>query len=300
MRSGMLGCLERSRMLSAAAAVLMSTSAAGTRPRPSLRGTRRSETIAWSAVDKRCRISSCWCGGKNEITRLTVCVASVVCSVENTMCPVSAALSAVSSVSMSRISPIRMRSGSCRSTCRSAELNVSVSLPTSRCEMLACWSRCRNSIGSSIVMMLTRRFVLTWLIMAASAVDFPEPVTPVTSTRPRGICVIACLKLNAGRLLCVASPMRIHPEKDLAEFHRLRTPCGHFLDHPRHLGLDLVHDLHRFDNADDLSHVHPTPDFHIGLGAGLRRLIKRPDHRRLDLEILRPCGGWRFPSSHSP
>src|SRR2546422_307757 len=48
MRSRMLSCLARSRMLSATAAVLISTSAAGTRPRPSLRGTRRSETIACS------------------------------------------------------------------------------------------------------------------------------------------------------------------------------------------------------------------------------------------------------------
>src|SRR5438445_296743 len=73
---------------------------------------------------------------------------------------VSAAFSAVSSVSMSRISPIRITSGACRSTWRNAALNDSVSFPTSRWEMLARLSRCRNSIGSSIVMMLTRRFVL--------------------------------------------------------------------------------------------------------------------------------------------
>src|SRR5213595_861265 len=185
-RSGMLSCFERSRMLSCTAAVLISTSDAGTRPWPSFFGTSRSDTTAASAVDRRWRISSCWCGGKNEITRLIVCVASVVCSVENTRCPVSAAFSAVSSVSISRISPIRITSGACRSTWRKAALNDSVSFPTSRCEMLARLSRCRNSIGSSIVMMLTRRFVLMWLIIAASAVDFPDPVTPVTSTSPRG------------------------------------------------------------------------------------------------------------------
>src|ERR1044072_6324244 len=71
------------------------------------------------------------------------------------------------------------------------------------------------------------------------------------------ICVIACLKLNAGRLLCVASPMRIHPEKDLAELHRLRVLCGDFPDHARDLGFDLVHDLHRFDDAHHLPGVHP-------------------------------------------
>src|SRR3989441_7852147 len=35
-------------------------------------------------------------------------------------------------------------------------------------------------------MMLPRRFVLMWLIIAASAVDLPDPVTPVTRTSPRG------------------------------------------------------------------------------------------------------------------
>src|SRR5881398_2377625 len=175
-RSGIDSDFVRSRMFSCTAAVLISTSDAGTRPFPSLRGTSRNDTIACNAVESRCRTSSCWCGGKTEITRLIVWVASVVWSVENTRCPVSAALSAVSSVSMSRISPIRMTSGAWRSTWRSAALNDSVSFPTSRCEMLDRLSRCRNSIGSSIVMMFTRRLELMWWIIAASAVDLPDPV----------------------------------------------------------------------------------------------------------------------------
>ena len=52
--------------------------------------------------------------------RLIVSVASSVCSVENTRWPVSAACIAVSIVSMSRISPTRMTSGSWRSALRSA------------------------------------------------------------------------------------------------------------------------------------------------------------------------------------
>src|SRR5438552_9812368 len=71
------------------------------------------------------------------------------------------------------------------------------------------------------------------------------------------MCVMACLKLNAGRLPCVASPMRIHPEKDLAELHRLRGLRRDLPHHARHFGLDLVHHLHRFDHADDLPHIHP-------------------------------------------
>src|SRR6266480_441818 len=402
-RSGMLSCFVMSRMLSCTAAVLISTSDAGTRPWPSFFGTSRSDTTAASAVDRRWRISSCWCGGKNEITRLIVCVQSVVWSVENTRCPVSAALSAVSSVSMSRISPIRMTSGAWRSTWRSAALNDSVSFPTSRCEMFARLSRCRNSIGSSMVMILTRRLKLMWLTIAASAVDLPDPVTPVTSTSPRGliaissstggrlrsrivftsygidrnanatvprcwytlvrnrptpgtpiaksaslcsansltcrgvmicsasdfsssglrgavssetsspftrmvagrptlsskseplrctICVMACLKLNAGRLLCVASPMRIHPEKDLAKLNRLRVLCDDFPNHARDLGLDLVHDLHGLDDAHHLPHIHPAADLHVGLCRRFGRLIERAHHRRLDLAELGPDGGW--------
>src|SRR5881392_342338 len=350
-RSGIDSDFVRSRMFSCTAAVLISTSDAGTRPFPSLRGTSRNDTIACNAVESRCRTSSCWCGGKNEITRLIVWVASVVWSVENTRCPVSAALSAVSSVSISRISPIRITSGACRSTWRSAALNESVSFPTSRCEMLDRLSRCRNSIGSSSTGgRFKSRMVLTsygiarnanatvprcWYtlvrnrptpgtpmaksaslcsansftcrgVMICSASDFSSsglrgavssatrsPFTRIVAGRPTfsskseplrcTMCVIACLKLNAGRLLCVASPMRIHPEKDLAELHRLRVLRGDLANHSRDLGLDLVHDFHRFDDAHHLPHVHPAAHSDIGLRGRLRRLIKRPHHGRLDL-----------------
>src|ERR1041385_7497287 len=97
------------------------------------------------------------------------------------------------------------------------------------------------------------------------------------------ICVIACLKLNAGRLLCVASPMRIHPEKDLAELHRLRVLCGDFPDHARDLGFDLVHDLHRFDDEHHLPGVHPGSHLGVRLRAGLGRLIERSDRKSTSL-----------------
>src|SRR5712664_85058 len=113
------------------------------------------------------------------------------------------------------------------------------------------------------------------------------------------ICVIACLKLNAGRF-CVASPMRIHPEKDLAELHRLRVLRGDLANHARDLRFDLVHDLHRFDDAHHLAHVHPAANLHVRLRGGLGRLVKCPDHRGLDLEKLGTGGGRQFPSPHSP
>ena len=118
--------------------------------------------------------------------RCSVCTTSVVCSVESTRCPVSAAMSVVDMVSRSRISPTRMMSGSCRSTYLRPSWNERVSRPTSRWWMNESRSRCRNSIGSSIVMMLRVVTRLMASIMAASVVDLPEPVRPVTSTSPRG------------------------------------------------------------------------------------------------------------------
>src|SRR5712691_8857095 len=146
---------------------------------------------------------------------------------------------------------------------------------------------------------------LSGAVSSATRSPFTRMVAgrPTLSSRSEPLrctmCVIACLKLNCGRLLCVASPMRIHPEKDLAELHRLRVLCGDFPNDAPDLGLDFVHDLHRFDDADHLPHVHPRAHLHVRLRRGLRRLIERPHHGRLDLQQL-GTGGWRFPSPHPP
>ena len=73
--------------------------------------------------------------------------------VDSTRWPVSAAESAVRTVSSSRISPIRITSGSWRRTRRIALAKLSVSEPTSRWLMIESLSRWRYSIGSSIVTM---------------------------------------------------------------------------------------------------------------------------------------------------
>ena len=74
----------------------------------------------------------CWWGGKKSSMRLIDSAASTVWIVESTRWPVSAADSAVWTVSSSRISPIRITSGSWRRTRRSARLKEAVSMPTSR------------------------------------------------------------------------------------------------------------------------------------------------------------------------
>jgi len=112
--------------------------------------------------------------------------ALLVCRVENTRCPVSAAVAAVWIVCQSRISPTMITSGSCRIRFFRASGKLGVSVPTSRWETAALLSAKRYSIGSSIVTTETARVSMTVWRMAASVVDFPEPVGPVSRTRPDG------------------------------------------------------------------------------------------------------------------
>ena len=94
-------------------------STAATRPPPS-RGSSRWLTTPRSTPARIERITCCFSGGKNSTMRPTVSAASIVCSVESTRWPDSAAWSAVCAVSASRSSPIRIVSGSWRSARRSA------------------------------------------------------------------------------------------------------------------------------------------------------------------------------------
>ena len=73
-------------------------------------------------------------------------------------------------------------SGSWRSAARSAFGKLAVSVPISRCVMMLLSCLNTNSIGSSTVTILQRRARLISLISAASVVDLPMPVAPVTST----------------------------------------------------------------------------------------------------------------------
>ncbi len=79
-----------------------------------------------------------------------------------------------------------MMSGFCRITCFSELAKEWVSIPTSRWLTQARLSRCRNSIGSSMVMMWHDLLSLIRSIIAARLVDLPLPVGPVTRIRPRG------------------------------------------------------------------------------------------------------------------
>ena len=124
--------------------------------------------------------------GQLSMMRSIVCAALFVWSVEKTRWPVSAAVMAVCIVSQSRISPTMMTSGSCRIAFRSASWNEIVSVPTSRWQTDPRLSWKRYSIGSSTVTTWTGCRSVIPLMMPASVVDLPEPVGPVTRTRPAG------------------------------------------------------------------------------------------------------------------
>ena len=85
-------------------------------------------------------------------SRLMLLGASLVCSVDSTRWPVSAALTAIDAVSPSRISPTRMMFGSCRRNDRRTLANVRPMLSRT-CTWLMPGRL--NSTGSSAVMMLT-------------------------------------------------------------------------------------------------------------------------------------------------
>ena len=127
--------------------------------------------------------------------------ASLVCKVDSTRCPVSAACKAMRAVSSSRISPTSTTSGSWRRMERSVSANDSPCFSfTCTCEIPGS----TYSTGSSIVMMLTS----TLLSSASSAYSvevLPDPVGPVSSTMP-ALCPIsrcsACWSAMEKRLWC--------------------------------------------------------------------------------------------------
>ncbi len=100
-------------------------------------------------------------------------------------------------VSRSRISPTSTMSGSSRSAARRPFLKLSVWVWTSRWFTRHFLRGCTNSMGSSMVRMWSLRVRLAMSMMAASVVDLPLPVGPVTSTRP--LDRLARRRIGSGR-----------------------------------------------------------------------------------------------------
>ena len=175
-----------SRTRLATAGVCTSTSEASTRPLVCARGSSVWLTTPCRVSPSWARTWLCWWAGKVSMIRSMVLAAPWVCRVPSTSWPVSAAVSAIPIDSGSRNSPISTTSGSCRRMWRSASAKDGVSVPISRWCTSDRLDVCTYSIGSSIVMMCDGVSRLMMSTIAASVVDLPEPVGPVTSTSPRG------------------------------------------------------------------------------------------------------------------
>src|ERR671916_1614497 len=79
----------------------------------------------------------------------------------------------------------------------------------------------------------------------------------------------------------------VDPEEDLAVLHGLRVLNPDLPDDARELGLDLVHDLHRLDDAEHLPLRDARAHRNVRFRARLGRRVEGADHRRLDLEVRR-------------
>src|SRR5262249_33529879 len=76
--------------------------------------------------------------------------------------------------------------------------------------------------------------------------------------------------------------LEAYGEQLLSVLHRLAVLGEDLHDFAVHVRLDLVHQLHRLDNAKDLAFAHLVADGDERLRLGIRRAIKRPDDRRGD------------------
>ena len=168
----------------ATATVFRSTSKAATCLRASFAGSSRWAITNLSDSESAARIWPCSSAGKEERMRSTAFAAEVELRVPRTMWPVSAAVRASETLSLSRSSPITMTSGSSRSAARSARAKDWVSLPTSRWLTRQFLNGCTNSTGSSMVRTWSWRVSLKRFTSAARVVDLPEPEGPQTITSP--------------------------------------------------------------------------------------------------------------------
>src|SRR5437899_7686543 len=115
--------------------------------------------------------------------------------------------------------------------------------------VMICSARCLSSSGRIGCMASGRSSPLTRMVGGRPTLSSKSEPCRCT------IWEMACLKLKGGIAPSEesGSDIRIHPEEDLAELDRLRVFDADFPHHAPELGLDLVHDLHRLNDADGLT-----------------------------------------------
>src|SRR4030081_652175 len=134
-------------------------------------------------------------------------------------------------------------------------------------------SPCRRSVGERPTLRWRSDALRCTSCCSTSLKSNPLPVAEGAAAAP------APGADGAGRLA-----IRVDAEERLAILHRLRVGGEHLRHHTGDLGLDLVHDLHRLDDAEDLPLRYARAHGDIGLGPRFRRAIEGADHRRLHLD----------------
>ena len=119
--------------------------------------------------------------------RVIVSGAELVCSVDSTKWPVNEASIPACAVSLSRISPIRIMSGSARKNARRAAAKLK---PILGLTCTCCRPGCVISTGSSAVQIFFSG-VFKYPNIAWSVVVLPEPVGPTTRRMPWGFLIIS-------------------------------------------------------------------------------------------------------------
>src|SRR3989304_5675072 len=80
-------------------------------------------------------------------------------------------------------------------------------------------------------------------------------------------------------------------EQRLTKLHRLAVFYQNSLDDPSLIRVDLVEQLHRFDNAQGIAAVHGLTNIHKCLGARRGGAVEGADHRRFH-HMAFGCGGF--------
>src|ERR1700737_613623 len=84
-----------------------------------------------------------------------------------------------------------------------------------------------------------------------------------------------------------SSGIGIYAEEDLPVFDRMRVLRENLFHHSVELGLDLVHDFHRLDDADDLTFAYSVAHGEVRLCSRLGCAVVGANHRRLHFKVLR-------------
>src|ERR1700690_308476 len=80
-------------------------------------------------------------------------------------------------------------------------------------------------------------------------------------------------------------------EQRQSVFHRASVGDKYLADHARDFGLDLIHQFHRFDNAQRLPLLHGVADLHERRSARRGSFIERAHNRRFQDKQISLFGG---------